>query len=149
MYWGHSGVAVGSAQNMNSSCPASSQPKTLWTRFSLSYNWLGHLSLGACVTQILAAVWPPPLCALLPKLVYWLVRDVPVLGCVALGWGCFFLKATSYVCPVLLSPFCLPFCCSASPFFPTTPPSPNFGKHICNICVHCGMGPLFHLMLYL
>lgn len=53
----------------------------------------------------------------------WLVRDVPVLGCVALGWGCFFLKATSYVCPVLLSPFCLPFCCSASPFFPTTPPS--------------------------
>lgn len=53
----------------------------------------------------------------------WLVRDVPVS--VLLNWGgsVVFLKATSYVRPVLLlSLFCLLFCCSALPFSPTSPP---------------------------
>lgn len=53
----------------------------------------------------------------------WLVRDVPVLVLLHWGGGVVFLKATSYVCPVLLlSLFCLLFCCSALPFSPTSPP---------------------------
>lgn len=54
----------------------------------------------------------------------WLVRvSQPWFCCV--GVGVVFLKATSYVCPlVLLSLSCLPFCCTA-PFFPS-PAAPRF-----------------------
>lgn len=51
------GVNVGSTQSMNSSCPASSQPKTLWAQSPISYSLLG---LRACVIQILASVQPRP-----------------------------------------------------------------------------------------
>lgn len=72
MYWGHSGVTVGSAQGMYSHCAQ--------LRFSLkhsgqdpplSYNLLGHWGLGTCVISDPWNHVTPPLCALsLPKLVY-------------------------------------------------------------------------------
>lgn len=51
------------------------------------------------------------------------------------GGGVVFLKATSYVLPVLLLfPSCLPFCCSAPPPSPQTP-HPEFWKaHLQYLC---------------
>ena len=101
---------------------------------------------------LLTSLWlcgPASVCIIITKigLFSWLLRAVPVLVLLRWGGGVVFLKATSYVCPVLLSPLCLWFCCSA-PLLPSLP-TLILGKRICNICVHCGRGPPFHLMLYL
>lgn len=151
MYWGYSGVTVGSAQDMNSSCPASGQPKTLWTRFSLSYNLLSHLSLGACVTQILATVWPRLCVHYCQNWSIFLAGE----GCASLGFRCigvgllFFSESYLLCLSSSFVPILPPILLLCFPILPNLPHPPNFGKHICNICVHCGMGPLFHLMLYL
>lgn len=107
------GVTVGSAHSMNSSCPPSVQPKTLWTQSPLAYSLLG---LRACVTQILASAQPrlcvrPHLCVR-PASVCIIIAKIGLFpgckGCASRGSaalvGCCFLKATSSVRPVPLSP---------------------------------------------
>lgn len=78
-----------------------------------------------------------------------LVGDKPAWVLLRWGGGVVFLKATSYVCPVLLFPSCLPPCCSASPHF-SQPPLPEFLESTFAIFVFAlGRVFPFHLMLYL
>lgn len=126
MWWvegsvlGASGVTVASAQGM---CCA--QSKTLWTRPPfLTICWVIG-TWGPVLFRSLEPCGPTSVYIVIAKisLFSWLVRDVPVLVSLHWGGGVVFLKATSYVRPVLLlSLFCLLFCCSALPFSPTSPP---------------------------
>lgn len=143
---GACGVTVASAQGMRCA-----QSKTLWTRSPLSYNLLGHWHLGACVIQILGTMWPH-LCVhyhCQNESIFLAGEGCASLGSVALGWGCCFsesyLLCSSSSSFVPFLPLVLLLCTPLLPNLPTL----NFGKHICNICVHRGMGPPFHLMLYL
>lgn len=128
---------------MNHPRPASVQPKTLWRRSHLSSHLLGRSGLGACIIQILATVWSH--LRVHHHCQNWSVfragvgMSQPLLCCVGVGC-CFsesYLLCSSSRSSVPFAPPVLPCC---SPVLPSRP-ALDFGKHICNICVHFGMGP--------
>lgn len=97
---------------------------------------------GPVLLTSLCLCGPVSVCIIITKigLFSWLLRCAS-LGFVALGWGCCFSE--SYL--LCLSSSSVPFLplvlllCSPLPSVPTL----VLGKHICNICVHCGRGPHF------
>lgn len=107
------------------------RPRTLWSESHLSYSLLGPPGLGACVLQILFTRVAPPPCALsLPKLASGLsaglVGDETARELLQWGGGVVFLKATSYVCPVLLFPYTPPILLLCVPHFSPASPPPEF-----------------------
>lgn len=123
---------------MNSSCPASVQPKTLWTRPPLSYSLLG---LGACAIQILASVRPHLSRMTMAKI--HLLPGCGCEGCACRGSGARggVLFSESYL---LGSPGSFVPSCPSAALLPALPSlRPSLGKHICHACVHGGMGPGF------